>query len=1094
MTTNDLFMQAITQPLGLFILALGAGFLIPLFYRANKTLALSVFFATLAALVFIAGSNLLALVDGAPTIIIETAGIQSPFSINLRFGLFEGGFVLAVNTVALLAAWHYLPMLKQHASALLLYLILVMGINGMVMTRDLFNLFIFIEISSIATYALIGMGRGGAVLAAGFKYIIATSIASAFFLLGTTFLYYQTGTLNIDDLIAHADLIRGPIGFISLIFLLTSLIIELKPYPANGWGLDVYETAPSGIASLISVGVSAGMFFALYKLLPLFSPFLSSISLIGGLTFILSNLIGLKQDNSKRLLGYSSIGQIGLLLLALSLLTQFNEQQQIPLIVGGLFINHLFAKAGLFWLAGVVDRPSIRDWSAMTKRPQLLLLFAILITALVGLPPFPGFWAKWQLILTLASHAQYVWIVLILFASLLEVAYLFRWFSYARQDVSKDVSQNKVATNAIDEIKSAETKSSTQVDTVIATNFFSTNVCSTLAIWSAVLLLFAIGYAMATTLPIDSTSLFLPLVVGFALWLIDGVNSRFRDLPMLVGVAFAGYLLTADLVGINQLFSYLLIGGGLLLSIAAVYRHDQRKGYYPLLGVLLLSLASLLHAQNSLEFFFSWELMTLSSYLLVSLGHSPLSTSATGKGAIKASLTYLLFSLASAYFILTGFAVAYAATGNIQLAGLANSGTAVNLIYSLLAIGFLTKMGAFGVHIWLPDAYGESDDDFSAILSAVVSKAGVFGLIIIAAHLGVRSGSGIDATYVLGWIGILTATFGALMAAFQEDIKKLVAYSSMGQLGYIVTGIAIMSHLGWVAAMYMTVNHFLFKGILFLSVAGVILRTNERLMYKMGGLIKNMPVTFTATLIAIIAMSGVPPLSGYGGKWMLFNALMDKGWVWIAALAFFSSAVAFLYMFRLLHNVFLGQRKLEHAKLKEAPVILLIPQLVMIAGIMVISANPKLLIDQLSAVINPWISNTLVWDGFTMQAHYGYWNAPSIMLIVAGVWLVPLIALLLFSMTMKIQKVEQFNIVYAAERPRRPEETHFAYKFYAHYDRAIGFMVRPRATAFWNGSVEWSHSLASSVRVFYNGNGQTYALFVIIYLVAMFVFNGGLSL
>jgi formate hydrogenlyase subunit 3/multisubunit Na+/H+ antiporter MnhD subunit len=417
----------------------------------------------------------------------------------------------------------------------------------------------------------------------------------------------------------------------------------------------------------------------------------------------------------------------------------------------------------------------------------------------------------------------------------------------------------------------------------------------------------------------------------------------------------------------------------------------------------------------------------------------------------------------------------------------------MSLIFTLLAAGFLIKMGAFGVHIWLPDAYAEADDDFTALLSAVVSKAGIFGLALIAAQLGIRSDIGLDPAYVLGWIGILTATFGALMAVFQEDIKRLVAYSSMGQLGYIVTGVAMMSHLGWVSALYMTVNHFLFKGILFLSIAGIVLRTNERLMYKMGGLIKNMPFTFVFTMIAIIAMSGVPPLTGFGGKWMLFNALMEKGWYWIAAFAFFSSAVAFLYMFRLLQTVFLGQRKLEHAELREAPAILLAPQFVMIAAIMVISAYPRLLLDPLSAAIDPWIANTLVWEGFALQTHYGYWNAPMIMAVVGGVWMVPLIILLLISLTLKIQKVEQFNIVYAAERPHRPEDTHYAYNFFAHYDRAIGFLVKPRATAFWNAAVEWSHTLGSSLRIFYNGNGQTYALFILIYFVAMFLVNGGLD-
>jgi formate hydrogenlyase subunit 3/multisubunit Na+/H+ antiporter MnhD subunit len=1055
---NALLSDVLLHPLGIYVIALGAGFLVPLFDRAHRGSAILVFLAALAAMVAIAGLNLLAIINGTPSIDILTAGIAPPFSINLRFGLFEGGFVLAVNSIALLAAWHCLPLLKQHASALSLYLIMVMGINGVIMTRDLFNLFIFIEITSIATYALIGMERSGSVLSAGFKYIIATSVATAFFLLGTIFIYYQTGTLNIDDIIARREMITGPIGLIATLFVLTSLLIELKPYPANGWGLDVYETAPSGIASLISVGVSAGVLFAVYKLLPLMADYTGSIAFIGGVTFLVSNIIGLKQDNAKRLLGYSSIGQMGLLTLALALTQELDASSQLALIVGGLFINHLLAKAGLFWLAGMVDRAQIKDWSAIARRPGLLLLLGIMMSALIGLPPFPGFWAKWQLVMLLADGGLYGWIAVILIGSLLEAAYLFGWFSHARHKVD----------NSTDETTAEAAISCWQQ----------------LPVAIAAFLLFATGYGMAMAMDIVSPAIFLPLLAGLVLWLIDGLHGRLKNLPMLAIVAIGGYWLTNDLEGINRLFSYLLVGGGLLLSIAAMYRNDDRKGFYPLLAVLLLSLASLLRAHTSLEFFFGWELMTLSSYLLVTLGRE----------GVKAGLSYLLFSLGSAYFILAGFALAYAASGSLLLADLGSSGDSIAIIFSLLAAGFVIKMGGFGVHIWLPAAYAEADDDFTAILSAVVSKAGIFGLAVIAAQLGIRSDIGLDPAYVLGWVGILTATFGALMAVFQEDLKRLVAYSSMGQLGYIVTGMALMSHLGWVAALYMTVNHFLFKGILFLSIAGIVLRTNQRLMYKMGGLIKNMPFTFVFTMIAIIAMSGVPPLTGFGGKWMLFNALMEKGWYWIAALAFFSSAVAFLYMFRLLQTVFLGQRKLEHAKLREAPAILLAPQFVMIACIMVISAYPRLLLDPLSAAIDPWIANTLVWEGFALQTQFGYWNAPMIMAVVGGVWMIPLVLLLLISLTLNIQKVEQFNIVYAAERPHRPEDTHYAYNFFAHYDRAIGFLVKPRATAFWNAAVEWSHTLASSLRVFYNGNGQTYALFILMFFVAMVLFNGGLTL
>ena len=128
-------------------------------------------------------------------------------------------------------------------AVMLIYLILVMGIQGMVMTRDLFNLFVFLEIVSIATYGLLSLQDTPAALSATFKYLMATVLASTFFLLGTVLLYAVTGMLNIDDLIGRRDAIAGPIGFAALMFLLACLLVELKPFPANGWGLDVYETA-----------------------------------------------------------------------------------------------------------------------------------------------------------------------------------------------------------------------------------------------------------------------------------------------------------------------------------------------------------------------------------------------------------------------------------------------------------------------------------------------------------------------------------------------------------------------------------------------------------------------------------------------------------------------------------------------------------------------------------------------------------------------------------------------------------------------------------------------------------------------------------
>ena len=192
-------------------------------------------------------------------------------------------------------------------------------------------------------------------------------------------------------LIAAKSDITGPIGAAALLLLLACLVVELKPFPANGWGLDVYETAPSGVAAMVSVGVSAGVFFALLKLLPLFEDQLAIIAVSGGVTFLFSNLIGLKQTKVQRLLGYSSIGQMGLLVLALALLHQIGAEASIPLVVGGLFVNHLLAKAGLFWFAGSDPAATISTrLVGLAAPPAPAGLLALFLVAIAGLPPFPG--------------------------------------------------------------------------------------------------------------------------------------------------------------------------------------------------------------------------------------------------------------------------------------------------------------------------------------------------------------------------------------------------------------------------------------------------------------------------------------------------------------------------------------------------------------------------------------------------------------------------------------------------------------------------------------------------------------------------------
>ena len=279
------------------------------------------------------------------------------------------------------------------------------------------------------------------------------------------------------------------------------------------------------------------------------------------MTFLFSNLIGLKQTNVQRMLGYSSIAQMGLLMLALALLQRLGATASLPLVVGGLFFNHLFAKAGLFWLAGAVERTEVGGWSAIAGRPLVLLVLALLLVAIAGLPPFPGFWAKWELVMQLSGgEAVPGWIGVILVGSLLEAAYMFGWFKQAT--------------------RSTATEPAVDLDFV---RMLPPVVCAAL--------LAVGGYLAASMAGAASLWLFAPLCVGVLLYALDWLPGRVKCTLMLVAVLGVGTWMIADVGGISRLFAVLLLAGGLVVASAALLSRRARPGYYPLMAVMLLSIA-----------------------------------------------------------------------------------------------------------------------------------------------------------------------------------------------------------------------------------------------------------------------------------------------------------------------------------------------------------------------------------------------------------------------------------------------------------------------------------------------------------------------
>lgn len=1035
------------SPMYIIAAGLGAAFLLGLLPKQWRSVAYAITLTALAAMAWIAGSWLYAFaVNGAASVEIFTAGTQPPFAINFRVGLAEAALALLTTLVGLHSALYMKDTLFRHGrQAMAILLIFVMALCGIIFTRDVFNLFVFMELTVISTAGLVLLSADRRALGAGLKYLIVSQVVSMLLLIGIIFLYHATGTLNIDDMAAaQVNLLQG--GALAFFLLLMAVLAELKPFPANGWGLDIYESAHPAFSAIFSTATGGATIYAADKMLQIGGvEWLPAATGIGVVTFVVANIFALVQNNDRRLLGYSSVAQIGLILTVAGQRDILGDAYYY--VAGGILLAHAVSKAGLFWLSGLVAQRSLTDWAALRSQPVLVFAFATFLALLVGLPPFPGFYAKWDLAHHLAAEGRLWLLGLILFGALVEAAYLFRWFGYV---IKREANENGLAWQSL--------KADVAFSAVIV----------------AWLLAYLWGHLsghgnLLHAIPLLFALLFLPL---------DWLPAKLKNVLAISGLVYWFYLNYPSYDPLQLIFAAVMLPGGALILLASFQTQKRRVGFYPAAMLMFAGLAMLIAAKSSFDFFAAWELLTVGSYFLI----------LRGKHSEPHALSYLVFSLGGAFLILAGFALAAQGVPNFKLAALAQVAQPfAPWVFAMLAIGFMTKTAAVGVHIWLPGAHAEAETDVSPMVSGILLKAGLFGLFMLLITMGKQQLYGVELTYVMLWIGAISALIGNLMAIFQEDAKRLLAYSSIGQMGYAVFGLALMNHLGWLMALMFVINHYIYKSMLFLSVGGVAKRTGTRLMYRMGGLITLMPLSFIAVMIGIIAVSGVPPLSGFGGRWIFYNAIMTAEYRLPMVIVFLAGPIAFLYLFRLIHTIFLGQLKDEMRTLKEAPFWIILPQMIFVAFLMVFALVPGLALRKVDAYIGQFFAGNdhLNWEGLTISSEFGYWNPVAIMVII-GVIFMTLFLWLLF-VNRKAQPVKQFNIVFSGERPFRPETTHFAWNFFAPYRKALGFLTQPLVTIFWETVSELLHSAADILRRFYTGNGQTYAIHLLGFVIIVYV-------
>jgi hydrogenase-4 component B len=374
-------------------------------------------------------------------------------------------------------------------------------------------------------------------------------------------------------------------------------------------------------------------------------------------------------------------------------------------------------------------------------------------------------------------------------------------------------------------------------------------------------------------------------VAGLALGISAIVSGQSFTMVFTRGLPVSGLMVRLD--GLSAFFLIII---GLLGLAVAIYGYGYSASYegrYSLrmlgatLNLLLLSLSMQVVADNALTFLISWELMSLAAYWLVLTEHDK---SETVRAAVwYIAMTHVGFAALMAMFLLMSGGDLTTSFAGMRANAAALSHAARNLIFVLALFGFGSKAGIVPLHVWLPMAHPVAPSHVSALMSGVVIKMGIYGLVRVALDL-LGGGPVWWGGVVLG-IGAISALLGVLYALMEHDLKRLLAYHSVENIGIILIGIGagLIFHsyglmtfaaLGFIGGLYHTINHATFKGLLFLGAGSVLHATRTRNMEEMGGLIKRMPVTALFFLIGAAAISALPPLNGFASEWIVFQSLL----------------------------------------------------------------------------------------------------------------------------------------------------------------------------------------------------------------------------
>ncbi len=503
-----------------------------------------------------------------------------------------------------------------------------------------------------------------------------------------------------------------------------------------------------------------------------------------------------------------------------------------------------------------------------------------------------------------------------------------------------------------------------------------------------------------------------------------------------VGVTESFYYLNFQITTIGWYFAMILLTVYFTSAFFNPFWMDELiypAAYNSLYLLSLVGTIGLFFAQDLMTLFICWETAVWSSMLIVQQGKSR-----------QAAWVYFVISAIGSMSTLFAVLLTMYLSGTSEITGaltyFTTAPVAGALVFGAFILAGLTKIGIFPFHVWLPLAHGSAPHTFSPVLSGGLVKMGAYiaylSVAVFPAYQVFGDSLKIQGVplpiYGLMILGAASIVYGTLRAIQQEDAKRLLAYSSVANGGYILIGILMMDQMAFAGGLMHLLNHAVASAAAFLAIAAVAKRTGTTKMSELGGIIHRMPITYTVYLIAIISMAGIPPMGGFVSKWLIFQGLSEKGLILLATAAAFGSIGSYMYVFRPLSAVFLGQLAPKYEHIKEANPVMVTAMLILTAMSLLLGVLPNLVLKTIAKIQIELGINPIIVNGTATLTENGSVDMLQVFTVFGFGFL---LILILFMVLPKSRRVGLMDTYTSAEFIHTPELLHYGHSFYAPFER-----------------------------------------------------------